>query len=61
MERDDRRRGLPARMPAGVSARDESSVAVLSAVMPHLRAWLGRDLTAHATGVDARAALLGAL
>jgi hypothetical protein len=48
------------RMPASVSG-DGSTTAVLSAVLPHLRDWLGRDVTAHPTGIHARDALVSAL
>jgi hypothetical protein len=48
------------RMPAGVSG-DGSTVALLSAVLAHVRDWLGRDVAAHPTGIHARDALVGAL
>jgi hypothetical protein len=48
------------RMPAGVSG-DGSTTAILSAVLPLLRDWLGRDVAAHPTGVQARDALASAL
>jgi hypothetical protein len=48
------------RMPAGVSG-EGTSVAMLSAVLPHVREWLARDVEASPTGVDAQSALISAL
>jgi len=48
------------RMPPGVSVGDESSVAMLSAVAPHLRGWIGREPVLH-DGVPARDAVLEVL
>jgi len=45
------------RMPPGVSVRDESSVAVLAAVVPRLREWIGRDPVLH-DAMPARDAVL---
>ena len=46
-------------MPAGLSARRPSptSVAVMTAVIPHLSEWLGRDIDAEPAGVDTVQAL----
>lgn len=51
------------RMPAGVSAAVEApaTVAVIPGVLPHLRAWLDRDVEAEPTGCSPAEPLLRAL
>ena len=55
--------GVPMRTSYGMSGTRElrRAAAMIEAVVPHLRDWLGRDVETSPTAVDGRAALASAL